>query len=182
MKTKSIYRLARIFLALTATVPFNAMATDMNDSGSTQRACASDTHEESPRALWQHWANLWNGDYTEGRIISADFHLHAAMLDGSSDAAIRGPDGLIRWIHQARAPYRDMRFTTQVGPLVSGEYIVGRWIATGAYQGGVPGAKAEPGAVVTFAGTDILRVCGGKIVEYWVTSDTTSMLAQLKVF
>lgn len=135
-----------------------------------------------PIELWQDWMNLWNGDYALGKIISSNFRLHAVMLDGSSDTSIKNSEGLIQWIKQVRSAFRDMKFTTQVGPLLSGEYIIGRWIATGVYQGGIPGAKADTGTVITFTGTDILRIHKGKIVEYWINADTQSMLSQLKVY
>lgn len=55
-----------------------------------------------------------------------------------------------------------------------------RWTATGTYGGGFPGAKAEPGTVVTFTGTDTLRARDGRFVEYWVNTDTLSLLTQLQ--
>lgn len=132
-------------------------------------------------ALWADWAGLWNGDFSKSRIVSPSIRVHAAMLDGSSNATIKGRDDFINWVKQARAPFDSMSFNTEVGPLLSGEFVIGRWTATGTYRGGIPGAKAEPGTVVTFAGTDILRVKEGQIVEYWISSDTLSMLMQLKV-
>lgn len=135
------------------------------------------------RALWRDWGRLWNGDYAQAdRIISPRFEVHTALLDGSSDDAIRGPEGLTRWIKQSRAPFSaDYRFTTEVGPLIDGRYVTGRWKATGTYEGGFPGATAEPGTVVGFTGTDILRVKDGKIVEYWLNADGALLLQQLGV-
>ena len=134
------------------------------------------------RALWQKWLQLWNGDYAQAdRIISSEFRVHVALLDGSSEDAIRGPGGLTRWIKDSRGIFSDLKFTMQVGPLIDGQYIVGRWEATGPYKGGMPGATAAPGTDVTFTGTDIVLVKGGKIVEYWLNADSASLLAQLGV-
>lgn len=47
---------------------------------------------------------------------------------------------------------------------------------------GFPGAKAEPGTVVTFTGTDTLLMRDGRFVEYWLNSDGLHMLRQLKAF
>ncbi|WP_199836140.1 ester cyclase [Streptomyces sp. TP-A0356] len=55
-----------------------------------------------------------------------------------------------------------------------------RWTATGTYAGGFPGAHAEPGTLVTFTGTDTLRMQDGKFVEYWVNTDTLQWLTQLQ--
>ena len=134
------------------------------------------------RALWQDWVHLWNGDYAQAdRIISSEFRVHVALLDGSSEDAIRGPGGLTRWIKDSRGIFSDLKFNMQVGPLIDGQYIVGRWEATGPYKGGMPGATAAPGTDVTFTGTDIVLVKGGKIVEYWLNADSASLLAQLGV-
>lgn len=46
---------------------------------------------------------------------------------------------------------------------------------------GFPGARAEPGTVVTFTGTDTLRMRDGRFVEYWVNTDTLQLLTQLEV-
>ncbi|MEU9222490.1 hypothetical protein AB0D47_38980 [Streptomyces sp. NPDC048376] len=44
-----------------------------------------------------------------------------------------------------------------------------RWTATGTYDGSFPGAKAPAGTVVTFTGTDTLRIRDGRFVEYCST-------------
>ena len=57
--------------------------------------------------------------------------------------------------------------------------IAERWLASGTYQGGFPGAKAVPGTSLKFAGADFLRVENGKIVEYWLSSDQLDLIKQL---
>lgn len=132
--------------------------------------------------IWATWARLWNGDFTGADdLIDESFHVHVALFDGSSDAAIRGPEGLTSWIVQTRAAFSDITFATDIGPFVDGDHLIGRWEATGTYGGGWPGATAPVGTKVIFAGTDILRFENGKAVEYWINSDTISLLAQLKV-
>lgn len=134
------------------------------------------------RALWGNWVKVWNGDYDRAPgIISPKFRVHVSLLDGSSDTAIRGVDGLTTWIKQSRAMFNDFKITTQVGPFVDGKHIVGRWAATGTYAGGVPGATAPIGTKIAFTGTDILRTEHGKVVEYWLHSDTIALLGQLGV-
>lgn len=133
-------------------------------------------------SVWAAWARIWNGDFTGADdLIDGGFRVHAALLDGSSDAAIRGPQGLTSWIGQTRSAFPDVAFATEVGPFVDGEYLIGRWEATGTYGGGWPGAAAPVGTKIVFTGTDILRFENGKAVEYWVNSDTASLLGQLGV-
>jgi predicted ester cyclase len=135
---------------------------------------------KNPKAMLDAWLRLWNGDYTQApRIISPDFTVHAALLDGGDGSSIRGADGLVAWIAQTRAAFPDLRFSLQTDPLVAGHRASVRWTATGTYAGGFPGAKAQPGTTVTFTGTDTLRIKDGKFVEYWLNSDTLQLLTQL---
>lgn len=147
---------------------------------STNTSAASLEARKTP--TWAAWTRLWNGDFTGvGDLIDEGFHVHAALLDGSSDTAIRGLEGLTSWIGQTRAAFSDITFATEVGPLVDGDHLVGRWEATGTYGSGWPGAAAPVGTKVIFTGTDILRFENGKVIEYWINSDTASLLAQIKV-
>jgi predicted ester cyclase len=170
---------ALLCTAMTATV---SDASPKSPSTTAITAVQSD-HEgaQRPKAMLDDWLRLWNGDYDRAPgIISPAFRVHAALLDGGDGSSIRGVDGLVTWIAQTRAAFPDLRFTEQVAPLVDGRYASIRWTATGTYAGGFPGAKAVPGTVVTFTGTDTLRMRDGRFVEYWVNTDTLQLLTQLK--
>jgi predicted SnoaL-like aldol condensation-catalyzing enzyme len=126
---------------------------------------ATNTLEQ--QEIWMKWQNRWNGNYAIAKdIISSNFRIHAALMDGSPDTSIHGAEGLVNWMAQSASIFESMKFTTLVGPIIDGNLIAGRWMLVGVYKGGVPGAKAAPGMV---AGTDILRVENGKILEYWRT-------------
>ncbi|GAT72020.1 hypothetical protein MHM582_0490 [Microbacterium sp. HM58-2] len=126
--------------------------------------------------------NVWNGDYGKvPELISDDFRLHATLLGGAEDEAVRGPEGLRALVEQSRSLLSNMTFSTVVGPIVEGASLAGHWTVTGTYEGGYPGATAAPGAIVTFSGTDVLRIEEGKIAEYWMVADTPSLMAQLGV-
>lgn len=128
------------------------------------------------------WLKLWNGDYTHvDRSIARDFRVHAALMDGGDGSAINSPEALVAWIAQTRAALPDLRFTIEVGPIVSGDQIALRWRARGSYAGGWPGAAAPIGTRVDFTGTDLLRVRHDRLAEYWVNTDVHVLLAQLQV-
>ncbi|MET8135116.1 nuclear transport factor 2 family protein [Streptomyces sp. NPDC005251] len=159
-------------------------AADTSTTGPSARTASGPGRHGTARktkAMLDAWLRLWNGDYTQAPgIISTDFRVHAALLDGGDGSAIRGADGLVAWIGQTRAAFLDLRFALQVAPLVDGRYASVRWTATGTYAGGFPGAKAAPGTEVTFTGTDTLRIRDGRFIEYWVNSDTLQLLTQLE--
>jgi predicted ester cyclase len=134
------------------------------------------------KELADDWLALWNGDYTPANHrITPDFTIHAALLDGSDSHSLRGPHGLVGWIAQIRSAFSALEFTVEVGPITTAQHLVLRWIATGVYSGGFPGATAPTGTLVSFTGIDILRLEDEKLAEYWVNSDTHLLLTQLGV-
>lgn len=167
-------------LAVTATT---AAASTSSPTPAAHSVTSPDhqTAAKNPKAMLDAWLRLWNGDYHQAQaIISPDFTVHAALLDGGDGSTIRGADGLVTWIAQTRAAFPDLRFSLQIDPLIARDRASVRWTATGTYAGGFPGAKAAPGTAVTFTGTDTLRIQDGKFVEYWLNSDTLQLLTQLR--
>ena len=127
------------------------------------------------------WLQLWNGDLDRASdLVTPDFRVHAAMMDGGDGSAVAGPGALAAWIGQTRAAFTGLTFTIEVGPIVQDDLLALRWSVAGAYGGGFPGATAEIGTPVAFTGTDLLRVAGDRFAEYWVNSDIHLLLAQLK--
>lgn len=138
---------------------------------------AADDHGQ----VYARWLALWNGDLAlAAALISPAFTLHQVGVSGPLDAdQFRGPDGLVRLIQMSRAPFADLRFHLEVGPVAAGPMLAARWTGQGTYQGGLLGATAAAGTPVTFGGNDILRLEGGMVAEYWVSSDGLSLMAQL---
>ncbi len=95
---------------------------------------------------------------------------------------MRGPEGLKEWIGGVLAAFEDYRFRTEVGPLVAGDLLAGRWMFTATYRGGFPGVSPQAvGRQVEYAGADFLRVEGGQVTEYWLTAEILLLLQQLGV-
>lgn len=121
---------------------------------------------------------LWHADDTEideltAQVAGDGFTLHqnGEQRDGSQ--------ALADLVRAGRAPFDDVAVTIDVGPAVDGDLVAARWTFAGAYVGGVPGATAEPGTRVAFAGIDLVRLAEGRIAEYWVCSDGFALMAQL---
>ena len=134
-------------------------------------------------ALVALWKDLWNGDLAlADQIIAKDFVVHAAPFTGVGPDTLHGRDALTAWIGGTHAVLGCLNFTVQVGPITDGDFFAVRWEARGTYPGGFPGASPEAvGRKIVFTGTDILRVAGGLLAEYWVSSDSLLFLQQLGV-
>jgi predicted ester cyclase len=76
----------------------------------------------------------------------------------------------------------DLIFRFDVGPIADDSHLVVRWKAQGTYGGGFPGSSPDAiGRVITFYGTDTLRVEQGKLIEYWLNADSLWFNQQLGV-
>ena len=111
-----------------------------------------------------------------------DARLPSARRDAGRQqhSDVSGSDGLTAWIAQTarpRAPHLHHRSRL----IAQDDLIALRWIATGTYGGGFPGATADIGTPIEFTGVDFLRLVDGRIDEYWVNSDIHVLLARLKV-
>ncbi|MDA5140663.1 ester cyclase [Streptomyces sp. AD681] len=139
-------------------------------------------HTPDAKALFDAWLQLWNGDLSLApEVASDDFYVHSDMIDGSDSRAVRGAEGLAEFVRAGRSHTPDLKFAVEVPPLFDGDYLSVRWTATGTYDGSFPGAEAPAGTVVTFTGTDTLRIRDGRFVEYWLNADGLRMLRQLQV-
>lgn len=137
---------------------------------------------EQLREMWGRWSDLWNGDLAVAdEIIAPGFVAHFAPAS-NSPSEVRGPDGLAAWIDQIMSVYTGYSVATTVGPVTEADMLAGRWVIRGTYQGGIPGSRPEAvGKDIAFEGMDLLRVDGDQIAEYWVSSDTLSLLQQIGV-
>jgi predicted ester cyclase len=131
------------------------------------------------RILWERWIALWNGELEAAEaIIDAEFVVHR-QPPPRVPHDLHGRDALVAWIDQTRSLFDGWHLTVEVGPIVDGELVAGRWRADGAYRGGIPGATATPGTPIRFHGNDIWRAEDGRIREYWLSDDLLDLYQQL---
>jgi predicted ester cyclase len=133
------------------------------------------------RQLYRRWMlELWNGDLTVAEeIVTGDFVVHQARADDATSEEVRGPGAVTRMVEEGHAPFDDLTFEIEVGPVVDGDLVAARWAGRGRYKGGIPGATAAAGTPVAFGGIDLLRARDGRFAEYWVSSDGLQLMAQL---
>jgi len=133
------------------------------------------------KLVWDRWIELWNGNLEQAtEIIHPGFVVHRIPPPRISDTA-GGREALLEWIKQTRALLGDLHLVVEVGPIVDGEMVAGRWIAEGTYLGGIPGSTAPTGTRVRFHGNDIWRAEDGLIREYWLSDDLLDLMQQLGV-
>jgi hypothetical protein len=111
------------------------------------------------------------------RIVADDF----AIRRGGQDDPTRGPAAILALIEQSLALFDDVRVALDQGPVAEGDLVAARWIFSGSFRGGLPGASAPAGTRVAFSGMDLVRLADGKVAEYWVSSDAGHLMAQLGV-
>ena len=115
----------------------------------------SPTHD-----LYRRWLEeLWAG--TPGaaeQLVAEEFVGHWPDRD------VHGPAELAAVVAQTRAMFTELTFALQVGPIVDGDLVAGRWTGTG----------TTPEGPVGFSGNDVLRVAQGRFVEYWAASSSGS--------
>lgn len=106
--------------------------------------------------LYRRWIeDLWNGDLdSASEIVAEDFVGHW------SDRDIHGRDELTTLIAGAREMLVELKFRIEVGPIIDGDFVAGRWAGQG----------ESPDGPISFLGNDILRVRDGRFVEFWVAS------------
>jgi predicted ester cyclase len=133
------------------------------------------------RQLYRRWIlELWNGDLAvAGELVTDDFVVHQARVDDAGSEEVRGPEAVVRMVRQGHAPFDDLTFQIEVGPVVEVNMVAARWVGRGRYREGIPGATAPAGTPVAFGGIDLLRARDGRFAEYWVSSDGLALMAQV---
>lgn len=129
------------------------------------------------RSLWVRWLELWNGDLAQvDEIVHEEIAVHRHP---DPPIVATGRAGLVEWVTMTRSLFDGLRFTTEVGPVVDGDLVAGRWIAEARYLGGIPGGSAAPGTRVRFRGNDLWRAENGVVREYWLSDDLLDLLQQV---
>ncbi|CAN5567238.1 hypothetical protein BH23ACT6_BH23ACT6_19970 [soil metagenome] len=108
-------------------------------------------------ALYRRWIEeMWDGRVDVAtELVSDDFVGHWPDHD------VDGPQGLIGAMSQMHDMFSSIRFEIEVGPIAEGDLVAGRWRGQG---------STTEGESMAFIGNDLLRVSGGRFVEYWVAT------------
>ena len=131
--------------------------------------------EDRNKALLRRfYEELWSqgGLETIPELVSEDFVDHHSL-----PGAPPGREGPAALITTWRTAFPDMRETVE-DLIAEGEKVVGRFTMRGTHSGEFMGVPAT-GRSVTMSGIDIVRVEGGKIVEFWYGEHLLELMQQL---
>jgi len=123
------------------------------------------------RAVEEVW-NQGNVDILE-ELVASDFIIHAPQ------AEIHGREGAKQYLAMLRGGFPDIHFTIE-DQFADGDRVMTRWTARGTHKGafqGIPPTHKQ----IRLAGTDIVRIANGKVVECWTSTDDLGLLQQLGV-
>ncbi|HET9950180.1 MAG TPA: ester cyclase [Candidatus Eisenbacteria bacterium] len=141
------------------------------------------TAPREDRASLERIARRWIEEIWRPGDLGTFEELHAPEFRDRS-AAGRGEtrDDYRRMLESFYAAFPDFR--TRIEDLVVDETratVAIRWAARGTHRGPYLGV-APSGRALEFAGIEIVRVEGGRIVERWGEWDGMSLLAQLRLW
>ncbi|MBB5917162.1 putative SnoaL-like aldol condensation-catalyzing enzyme [Nocardia transvalensis] len=117
-------------------------------------------------ALYNRWADLWNGDLAVAdEIMAPALTLRYAQAGADVFDEIRDPRALAARIEAFRAERPGLRYEAQGEPVV--EMAGDR---TGLVARPYGARWSSPEREIDLSGTDILRFVDGRIVEVWSVS------------
>lgn len=108
-------------------------------------------------------------------FVDAGLHAHPGTPGAAPDTV--GLDALREAFQRFRVTFPDLHITPEE-MVAEGDLVALRWTATGTHSGDLAGIAAT-GTAVRWAGTDMYRLTGGRIVEWWRNDDFAGLLRRL---
>ena len=133
--------------------------------------------EEHKALVRRFYEEVWDRGNTEFayEVFAEDYVRH----DSRSTAAPPGPAGQKAIADDFRAAFPDLRVVVDM-VFGEGDFVVGRWTATGTHTGAW-GTVEPTGRSVTFSAANLYRFENGKVVEIWNHRDDLGLREQLGV-
>jgi steroid delta-isomerase-like uncharacterized protein len=104
-------------------------------------------------------------------LVAADYAYHAPGME------VGGREGVKQLFAMLRGAFPDWRESVE-DLIAEGDKVVFRVTGRGTHQGAFMGIPPT-GRPVTVAGTDVVHIRDGKIVEHWANFDQLGMMQQL---
>jgi steroid delta-isomerase-like uncharacterized protein len=131
--------------------------------------------EENKALVRSFYERVWNRGEVDAAadVFAPDYVRH----DLRPSQAEPGPAGQARIAAEFRAAFPDLRMEVDL-ILAEGELVAARWTTEGTNTGAWAG-RPPTGRQARFAGVNIFRISGGKVVELWNHRDDLGLIRQL---
>ena len=131
---------------------------------------------EANKALVRRfYEEVWgSGNYDVADEVFAGDYVRHDLRAGEPEP---GPEGQKQVAAAFREAFPDLSWSVDF-VLADGDFVVGRWTATGTHLGPWAGVSAT-GRPMRFSGVNIFRFADGKVVELWNHRDDLGLMEQL---
>ena len=131
--------------------------------------------EENKALVRRFYEEVWNRGNTDFAfdVFAEDYVRH----DLRPTEALPGPGGQKRIADDFRAAFPDLKVKVDL-VIGEGDFVVGRWTATGTHSGSWGGLEPT-GRRATFSAVNIFRFDHGTVVEIWNHRDDLGLREQL---
>jgi predicted ester cyclase len=131
--------------------------------------------EENKALIRRFYEEVWGkGDPDVSDEVFHDDYIRHDLRAGTADP---GPAGQTKIALDFRRGFPDIDWHVDL-ILGDGDFVVGRWTATG-NQTGPWGPMEATGRRITFSGVNIFRFENGKVAEIWNHRDDLGLMTQL---
>lgn len=133
------------------------------------------TTEDNKQLVRRFYEEVWDRGNTDfaRKVFADDYVRH----DFRKTQALPGGSGQQKIADDFRAAFPDLRLTVDL-LFGEGDYVLGRWTATGTHSGQWAGIQPT-GRRVTFSAANIFRFENGKVAEIWNHRDDLGLREQL---
>jgi steroid delta-isomerase-like uncharacterized protein len=133
------------------------------------------TEAENKALIRRFYEEVWQrGNLGVADEVFADSYERHDLRAGEPTP---GPEGQKEIAGAFRAAFPDLSWEIDF-ILADGEFVVGRWTASGTHLGAWAGVEAT-GKPMRFSGVNIFRLSDGKVVEIWNHRDDLGLMQQL---
>jgi len=131
--------------------------------------------EENKALVRRFYEEVWDRGNTDFafEVFADDYVRH----DLRSTDALPGPAGQKKIADDFRAAFPDLRVTVDL-IFGEGDFVLGRWTATGTHSGSWAGLEPS-GRRVEFSAANIWRFENGKVAEIWNHRDDLGLREQI---
>ena len=133
--------------------------------------------EENKELVRRFYEKVWNLGETDFafEVFAYDYVRH----DFRKTDALPGPAGQKKIADDFRAAFPDLEMTVDF-MIGEGDFVAGRWTATGTHTGSWGGVEPT-GRRVKFSAVNLYRFEDGKVAEIWNRGDDLGLMEQLGV-